>query len=69
MMKDGEEKKIRHGLFKLPFDVVAIRIDSETPIVELRKRDGDPIAHLTDVEAVELIRQLQLALHYLPSSK
>ena len=68
-MKDGEEKKIRHGLFKLPFDVIAIREDCDTPIIELRSKAGDRITDLSDVEAIELIRQLQLALRYLPSSK
>lgn len=68
-MKDGEEKKIRHGLVTLPFDVIAIREDCDTPIIELRSKVGDRIIDFTDFEAKELIRQLQLALHYLPSSK
>jgi hypothetical protein len=70
-LQDGESRIIRkrkHFHPDLPFDVVAHRVDCDTPYVILR---SNPITQdmLTDSQARELIDRLQRALGILPTSK
>lgn len=72
ILTDGEQRKIRYSPY-VPnlknFAVEAICVDSDTPLVKLSINSASSEVHLTDVEAEELIRQLQKALKVLPSSK
>lgn len=75
-LSDGEARTVKasrdFSMFKhKQFEVVARRIDCETPLVMLTvtsEVSSDTIA-MTDVEALDLIDRLQRALAILPTSK
>jgi hypothetical protein len=72
MMLDGERRVIKRigcdiDQGGLSMDVVAIRIDSETPYVALKHGNQEFV--FTDSEASELAARIKKALAILPSSK
>lgn len=77
MLQDGQSRVIRRKPWCLgdkdAFRITAIRVDSETPYVQLDLKDpyteSVTTRMLTDSEAEELARQITKALGYLPSSK
>jgi hypothetical protein len=70
-MRDGERYKVPpQSVWKniRGLEVVAWRVDSETPYVVIEK-DGVVVATLEDVFAEELAARIKLALYVLPTSK
>lgn len=70
-LQDGQSRVIRKRKAfhpDLPFDVVAHRVDCDTPYVILRKNELNQDM-LTDSQAQELIERLKRALGMLPTSK
>ncbi len=66
-LKDGHRRTMRPKWGKLPFDVIAWRIDSDTPYIIVK---GENFEHnLTDTQAHDLVEMLNRALSILPSSK
>ena len=74
-LKDGESQKMQVVAWvrsSYNFDVIAHRVDSETPYVILRPKnaaDDSQDVCMTDSEAEDMINRLQRALSILPSSK
>lgn len=68
-MRDGERRVIKpQGVWNdIRVEVIAERVDSETPYVILKK--GDEEWYFEDCFAEELIERIQKALDILPSSK
>lgn len=65
-LKDGETRKMRGFQFN-EIEVIAERVDCDTPVVHLKI--GNEHVALADVDAHELVKMINRALSILPTSK
>jgi hypothetical protein len=67
------QRVIKPGLWACSWgknvEVVAERVDCDSPIVHLRFKDGASEQHLSDCDVIDLIDRLKRALSILPTSK
>lgn len=67
MLADGEYRVMKSRIKNRKFEVVAQRVDSETPYISLRGHGIN--IYLTDTEAIDVLERIKRALSILPSSK
>lgn len=67
---DGEMRKMGTNLpSHTEFDIIAHRLDSETPIIIMRHRETGAEYFLSDSDAQDTVTRIERALSILPTSK